>query len=446
MGYDVTRFTDQPDGEFLCSICLGVFEDPLQGTCGHVYCSVCIKNWLIPGLPTYQMDFDASVFGQQQEAVNGVPIPDLNQGPMAANNPFPGPPRQTYPNVNPRSSCPLDKKPLSRNGLTPIPLPLKGLLNKLEIRCGFESCTHKCALSDIASHEVVCEFNPSSEITCPKCSRKMVRSERAGHDCIDVLKGIVEKLEREVDRLKKKRRFAPTPFNGSNFPNQPQPSTSSDRPYHQSSGMIAQSNFPSHGLLMQNPMPNAFANLMQPSMPSGVIPYTVNRPFRPGVMPSSSVIRRNHVHHHGHPYNSRSPHTPPRAMERMAPRSTDRRQSNSRDQHRQQFLEGLPSDSELVDLDSPPNPRSPRSQARQLRIIPSLPVAVPQSSPMAGPSNAHHSPRTPNSMNISRNGSMSSIHGPDNSGHHQIVAIGGGIPRSYSFGSDAGHDVILFDN
>jgi E3 ubiquitin-protein ligase RNF5 len=31
---------------FECVICLGVPNDPVATTCGHVYCWLCLKNWL----------------------------------------------------------------------------------------------------------------------------------------------------------------------------------------------------------------------------------------------------------------------------------------------------------------------------------------------------------------------------------------------------------------
>lgn len=47
MGYDITRFIDKIDEEFLCSICTMVLENPLQSFCEHMFCDVCIKGWLM---------------------------------------------------------------------------------------------------------------------------------------------------------------------------------------------------------------------------------------------------------------------------------------------------------------------------------------------------------------------------------------------------------------
>ena len=53
MGWDITRFPDKDqierEGDFICSICTNVLEDPLQTPCGHVFCKTCIRTWLDTG-------------------------------------------------------------------------------------------------------------------------------------------------------------------------------------------------------------------------------------------------------------------------------------------------------------------------------------------------------------------------------------------------------------
>lgn len=46
MGYDLSRFTCEIDEEFLCSICTMVLESLLQSFCEHMFCHLCIKDWL----------------------------------------------------------------------------------------------------------------------------------------------------------------------------------------------------------------------------------------------------------------------------------------------------------------------------------------------------------------------------------------------------------------
>lgn len=46
MGWDTNRFPEDPDPDLLCCICQGVLEDAVVSPCEHVFCSVCIKEWL----------------------------------------------------------------------------------------------------------------------------------------------------------------------------------------------------------------------------------------------------------------------------------------------------------------------------------------------------------------------------------------------------------------
>lgn len=47
MGYDLARFVSRIEVEFLCSICELVLEYPLQSSCEHMFCTVCINGWLV---------------------------------------------------------------------------------------------------------------------------------------------------------------------------------------------------------------------------------------------------------------------------------------------------------------------------------------------------------------------------------------------------------------
>ena len=46
MGWDTSRFPENPDPELLCCICQGVLENAVVSPCEHVFCSVCAKEWL----------------------------------------------------------------------------------------------------------------------------------------------------------------------------------------------------------------------------------------------------------------------------------------------------------------------------------------------------------------------------------------------------------------
>lgn len=162
MGFDQERFLTPPDDEFLCSICLSVFDDPVNGPCGHAFCTKCIDHWI----PT---------------AVN---------------------------------TCPLDKKPLCRKDLTPVCLPFRNLLYRLEMKCDFEhaGCEEVFPLSMIKEHVKLCEFNPDGEMVCTAgCSLKFQRRNKDTHNCVEALKELLGQRDAEISELKKrgiKRPFA----------------------------------------------------------------------------------------------------------------------------------------------------------------------------------------------------------------------------------------------
>lgn len=47
MGYDAARFVGLGDLEeaLTCSICIGIFDDPVVTPCGHTFCKDCIVRW-----------------------------------------------------------------------------------------------------------------------------------------------------------------------------------------------------------------------------------------------------------------------------------------------------------------------------------------------------------------------------------------------------------------
>lgn len=112
MGYDVKRFICLEDWaqEFICSICMGVFEDPVETKCLHTFCLDCITKWL---------------------ATN--------------------------------STCPLDMMPISRcQDLKPLALISQNQLGLLQIHCDFEElgCDQIVKLSNLPDHVAACPFRP----------------------------------------------------------------------------------------------------------------------------------------------------------------------------------------------------------------------------------------------------------------------------------------------
>ncbi|KAI1291691.1 E3 ubiquitin-protein ligase NRDP1 [Halotydeus destructor] len=155
MGYETERFITHVDEEFLCSICLNVFKDPVNGPCGHSFCSTCIDGW--------------------------IPV-----------------------NSN---CCPLDKKPLIKKDIIPSCIPFKNLLNRLKLRCDFEKdgCAFVCQLGQMMDHIKFCEFNPDGEVICSEgCDLKYLRKEADSHKCINALKKVVEQQKDTIAELKRK--------------------------------------------------------------------------------------------------------------------------------------------------------------------------------------------------------------------------------------------------
>lgn len=46
MGWDTSRFPEDPNPELLCCICRGVLENAVVSPCEHVFCLMCAKEWL----------------------------------------------------------------------------------------------------------------------------------------------------------------------------------------------------------------------------------------------------------------------------------------------------------------------------------------------------------------------------------------------------------------
>lgn len=82
MGYEASLFLEKPNDEFICSICLGVYDDPVSDECGHVFCSACLEGWL-----------------------------------------------------KRKNSCPMSSLPCSIAKIRKAPLPLRNLIGALQILC-----------------------------------------------------------------------------------------------------------------------------------------------------------------------------------------------------------------------------------------------------------------------------------------------------------------------
>merc|ERR1719167_501627 len=113
MGYNISQFRGVNVAEdFICTICTGVFKDPVQGTCEHAFCHHCITNWLLQN-----------------------------------------------------NSCPIDRKFLSFPELKPVPRYFKNIIEKLVISCKYTryGCKFEVPLeneSELENHQDSnCDFH-----------------------------------------------------------------------------------------------------------------------------------------------------------------------------------------------------------------------------------------------------------------------------------------------
>lgn len=111
MGYDVKRFTNLEGwDDVICSICFGVFEEPVTTKCRHTFCKDCVYQW-----------------------------------------------------CQSSNTCPLDHLPiLGIQDLVPAPLCLQNLMGRLKIHCDYQEqgCNEIVKLEDLSHHKSVCAFKP----------------------------------------------------------------------------------------------------------------------------------------------------------------------------------------------------------------------------------------------------------------------------------------------
>ena len=133
-GHDKSRVVQLDEvelDEFLCGICQDILNSPLTtNCCRQSFCKDCIEQWL-----------------QQQ------------------------------------NTCPNDRKPLTRSGLTEAPRLVHNLINDLKIRCEFDGCDEIFKIGTIKQHLDMCQFNK-----CSTCYHVLGKD----HDCIEILRKILK--------------------------------------------------------------------------------------------------------------------------------------------------------------------------------------------------------------------------------------------------------------
>ena len=147
-GYAQDRFIDNCSHleEFLCSICHGIFYNPVVAECcDTTYCRFCIKTWF-----------------------------------------------------NKSKTCPKDRKALTTSGLNKVSNEFRNLLSNLNIKCVYEceGCVAHVKLCDLDNHQDNCEFRPNIE--CRKCG--IIRKNANNHDCFESL--LAAKSEWEIEKAK----------------------------------------------------------------------------------------------------------------------------------------------------------------------------------------------------------------------------------------------------
>ena len=154
MGFGDQRFTTPVDEEFRCPICRDIVDEPLITHCEHVFCRVCIHEWL-----------------------------------------------------SKEPSCPVDRQPLKAHHMSEVSRFYRNFYSKLEIKCEFESigCQYICKVEKIREHQISCEFNPDIKNECRHgCKAMVTRSEASTHNCVQFLMEIIEQKNKQLKQMVEK--------------------------------------------------------------------------------------------------------------------------------------------------------------------------------------------------------------------------------------------------
>lgn len=177
--YSVENFDPRPPPELVCSVCLGVYRDPVECPCRHVFCSECIHGWL----------------------ANGT---GLGAG-----------------------SCPVCRQRSSPSQLMPVVPIVNNMIARLNVRCPNHAtgCNAKVAMEDLNRHIETC---PHRRVPCTncgvqmraselsvhqreRCSKRPVRCDRGcglslsaerlpDHNCIQEMRNYITSLDRQVEQ------------------------------------------------------------------------------------------------------------------------------------------------------------------------------------------------------------------------------------------------------
>ena len=134
--------------EYSCDLCNEIFINPLvTQCCRQTYCQNCINQW-----------------------------------------------------IDRFNTCPNDRQPLDRNGLSQPPKALINIFNKLKVKCNYHlnGCQKIIEINGLANHVLICEFNPLKE--CKTCG--IIESKNESHNCLDNLKIKINSLTKTNNEFK----------------------------------------------------------------------------------------------------------------------------------------------------------------------------------------------------------------------------------------------------
>ena len=125
MGWDTSRFPEDPDPELLCCICQGVLEDAVVSPCEHVFCSICVKEWL-------------------KES----------------------------------GTCPNCRRRINEQNLRQVIPLVKNLINKLKIFCDYKEkgCDEITTIDGLQQHLKRCIFAPSKRLQEPEKRKSLAKT------------------------------------------------------------------------------------------------------------------------------------------------------------------------------------------------------------------------------------------------------------------------------
>ncbi|XP_049272051.1 TNF receptor-associated factor 6 [Rhipicephalus sanguineus] len=140
--YSVENFEPRPPQELVCTVCRGVYREPVECPCRHVFCSICIHGWLA---------YSAS----------------------------PG-----------SGSCPLCRREMTVSQVVPVVPLVNNMIAHLTVRCPNREagCIAKMTLESVNHHLETCEFNRA---LCPDCGAQMRASELSSHQLEQCSKRLV---------------------------------------------------------------------------------------------------------------------------------------------------------------------------------------------------------------------------------------------------------------